>query len=308
MIEMTFKPAPTLASAITRAASKQTYYTVFLLVDRDRVQDAFQAYAYFRWLDDRLDRDLTEQADRLALVQDQSRLVDECYRGIFPEQANPEERFLVDLIRADREKDSGLQSYIRNMMSVMAFDAERKGRLVSRKELSEYTCCLATAVTEALHYFVGHRCCVPHCKSRYLAASGAHIAHMLRDTLDDNAAGYFNIPYEYLKTCRISPDDVCSPAYRAWVASRVRTARDCFAAGKDYLALVKNLRCRIAGHAYIARFEGVLDAIEREGYRLRADYSECTPIPSGVLRAWVVLRSSLKFQPASPPSLEFPYK
>ena len=44
-----------IAPAITKAASKQTYYTIRFLVDRDRVADAFRAYAYFRWVDDTLD-------------------------------------------------------------------------------------------------------------------------------------------------------------------------------------------------------------------------------------------------------------
>ncbi len=44
-----------LAAEITKAGSKQTYYTFLLLADRDRVQDAFRSYAYFRWLDDLLD-------------------------------------------------------------------------------------------------------------------------------------------------------------------------------------------------------------------------------------------------------------
>ena len=46
---------PTLASELTKAASKQTYYTIRLLADRERMQDAFRAYAYFRWVDDLLD-------------------------------------------------------------------------------------------------------------------------------------------------------------------------------------------------------------------------------------------------------------
>ena len=44
-----------LASAITKAASTQTYYTIRFLVDRPRMDDAFRAYAYFRWVDDVLD-------------------------------------------------------------------------------------------------------------------------------------------------------------------------------------------------------------------------------------------------------------
>ena len=46
---------PSPASSITKAASKQTYYTIRFLVDRERVDDAYRAYGYFRWVDDVLD-------------------------------------------------------------------------------------------------------------------------------------------------------------------------------------------------------------------------------------------------------------
>ena len=46
-----------IAGSITKAASKQTYYTIRFLVDRDRIADAYRAYAYFRWVDDTLDGD-----------------------------------------------------------------------------------------------------------------------------------------------------------------------------------------------------------------------------------------------------------
>jgi len=48
---------PGLASATTKSASRQTYYTIRFLVDRQRVEDAYRAYAYFRWVDDVLDGD-----------------------------------------------------------------------------------------------------------------------------------------------------------------------------------------------------------------------------------------------------------
>ena len=47
-------PQHTLAPSITKTASKQTYYTIRFLVDRERVADAYRAYAYFRWVDDTL--------------------------------------------------------------------------------------------------------------------------------------------------------------------------------------------------------------------------------------------------------------
>jgi hypothetical protein len=234
-----------------------------------------------------------EPPDRVTLVKRQSALIESCYQGAWPRNLTVEERWLVGLIRGDHETNSGLRAYLRNMMAVMAFDAERKGRLISQAELTDYARLLATGVTEALHYFIGHDCRPPRCDARYLAATGAHITHMLRDTHDDNVAGYFNIPREFLETHGITPYAVESEAYRVWVQSRVRLARAYFSAGKDYLARVGDFRCRLAGYAYIARFEGVLKAIEREGYRLRSAYPECGSLGAGIGLSGSVLALAL---------------
>ncbi len=270
-----------LAAAITRAASQQTYWTIRLLVDRRRVADAFRAYAYFRWLDDAIDQGSLAAPERIAFVERQASLLEGAYHGQLPQCLTREEQMLVDLVRGDVEPHSGLQAYLRNMMAVMVFDAGRRGRLISVAELAEYTRWLATAVTEALHFYIGHDCFSPGGRSRYLAVTAAHITHMLRDTYDDVQAGYFNVPREYLTSHRIGPQALDSEAYRAWVARRVRLARACFQAGRDHLARVESFRCRLAGRAYIARFEGVLDAIERDGCRLRRVYSR--PRPPGAL-------------------------
>jgi len=58
------------------------------------------------------------------------------------------------------------------------------------------------------------------------------------------------------------------------VQSRVKLARQCFKSGKEYLARVQNPRFRLAGFAYSARFEWLLDTIEMEDYFLRPAYSE----------------------------------
>ena len=97
---------------------------------------------------------------------------------------------------------------------------------------------------------------------------------MLRDTFDDIQAGYFNIPREVLDANHITPQDVGSDVYRAWVRSRVQLARTYFKVGREYLNQVEISRCRLAGFAYTARFECVLDSIERDGYLLRDAYPE----------------------------------
>jgi hypothetical protein len=267
-------PSATLAAAITKAASKQTYYTIRFLADRDRVADAYRTYAYFRWVDDVLDGETGSRAERNAFANRQKALLERCYQGEPAGEATPEEAMLVDLVQGDTSKNSGLQAYLRNMMAVMTFDANRRGRLISQSELSAYTYWLAAAVTEALHYFIGHDDYAPQGEIRYLAVTGAHITHMLRDALEDGAAGYYNIPREVVSAHGIGPWDVKSKAYREWVKARVQEARACFKVGRDYLAQVENLRCRIAGYAYIRRFEIILDCIEHEGCLLRAVYPE----------------------------------
>src|SRR6266487_2475125 len=146
----------TLASSITKAASKQTYYTIRFLVDRERVADAYRAYAYFRWVDDTLDAGSIPTEERIAFLERQKSLLEKCYRGEAPRDATIEENMLIELVQHDDDKNSELQSYLRNMMEVMDFDAKRRGRLISQAELNEYTRWLAVAVTEAMQYFIGH--------------------------------------------------------------------------------------------------------------------------------------------------------
>jgi phytoene/squalene synthetase len=263
-----------IAPSITKAASKQAYYTIRFLADRGRVADAYRAYAYFRWVDDVLDAGSDISAERSAFLARQKSILEKCYRGEPPRDADTCEAMLVELIQNDTEKNSGLQTYLRNMMRVMAFDAERRGRLISQAELTEYTRWLATAVTEALHHFIGHGSHSPRNDARYLAVTAAHITHMLRDTYDDIEAGYFNIPREALEANHISRFDTRSDGYRAWVQSRVELARAYFKRGREYLKQVENPRCRLAGFAYAARFEWLLNTIENEGFCLRPRYGE----------------------------------
>jgi hypothetical protein len=122
---------------------------------------------------------------------------------------------LVALVRHDPEKGNGLHSYLYNMMQVISFDVRRRGRLISYMELNQYTRWLASSVTEAMHYFIGHGEYAPHDETRYLAVSGAHIVHMLRDTLEDIQLGYFNIPCAYLAAKGIGPKDVATVVGRS---------------------------------------------------------------------------------------------
>ncbi len=303
-MEIHLNSSTNMAAAITRAASKQTYYTIRFLVDDGLVDYAYQAYAYFRWVDDWLDQGSRPQPERLAFLKRQQVLLDCLYAGDIPAEMTSQEHMLATLIWYDPDPKSGLHAYLRNMMAVMAFDAQRRGQFVSRRELNAYTRWLAVAVTEALHYFIGHNCASPDGETRYLAVTGAHITHMLRDTLEDVEAGYYNIPREAASAGRITPEDVTGDAYRAWVKGQIGKARACFRAGRDYLAQVTSFRCRFAGFAYMHRFEVVLDRIEREDYLLRSEYPERKKMTRGIaMLAWALWMALKYRRPARVPSV-----
>jgi phytoene/squalene synthetase len=282
-----------LAAEITKAASKQTYYTIRFFVDRKRAADAYRAYGYFRWVDDVVDEESGSGVERSAFVNRQKSLLESCYRGESPNDPCAEEWMLVDLVHNDTEKNSGLQMYLRNMMDVMVFDAGRRGRTISQAELFEYSHKLAKAVTEAMYYFIGHEDSSPRHETRYMAVTAAHITHMLRDAVEDVENGYFNIPREVLAMQGISPQDVKSEAYRDWVCGRVQLARGYFNLGHECTAQVRNWRCRLAGYAYTARFEWMLDAIERDHYCLRSEYPERKSLWAGLQMGWSALTAML---------------
>jgi phytoene/squalene synthetase len=297
------KRSAALAELITKSSSKQTYYTIHLFADHDRVADAYRSYAYFRWVDDVIDAETNSSKERIAFAQRQQSLLDACYLGESPNDLCAEEWMLVDLIHNDTEKNSGLQTYLRNMMDVMVFDVQRRGQVVSQAELSMYSQKLAMAVTEALYYFIGHNEPSPRHEARYLAVTAAHMVHMLRDSMEDVKAGYFNIPREYLDQRGISPQDVTSDAYREWVCGRVHLAREYFKAARECTAQVRNWRCRLAGFAYTARFEWMLRVIEKDNYCLRCEYPERKSLQAGLWMVWSALSTILAL-----PEIKTPHK
>lgn len=264
-----------LARKITWKSSKQSYFTAILLADRELADDCLRAYAYFRWADDQIDIFLRDPVERVEFIQSQRNLVERLYRDERPGDLSPEEAMLAELIAHSRGRGSGLRSFIDNFMSVLDFDARRAGQAVSRSELIAYTSCLATAVMDGIQYFVGNGHPYPRTRARYLAVTGAHLTHMLRDLREDLPAGIFNIPREVLDLQGMRTIDLESEPVRDWVREQVILARTCLRDGKAYIDSLEVLRCKLAGYWYSARFERVLDAIERDGYRLRAEYAEC---------------------------------
>ena len=264
----------TLAKSITWAGSKQTYIIGRLMVDKSLKNDFFLAYAYFRWIDDVIDISSKSNEERIIFIKRQRDLIDHLYKNEKQDDLTPEEKIIAKLISHDKTANSGLKSFILNMFVVIEFDVYRKNRNISQKELTWYLDTLGKSVIDGLLYFIGNDHNYPDTQNKYHAVIGAHITHLLRDMLQDIENGFINIPSEYLETHDISTEDINNDHFRAWVKTRVKSARDYFLEGKRYLDSLGVLRSKLVGYWYIARFEGVLDIVEQDKYKLRYDYNE----------------------------------
>jgi phytoene/squalene synthetase len=283
-----------LARSITWEGSKQAYFTGRLMIDRDLVDDFYRAYAYFRWVDDVIDNSAQTDRERIDFINRQRELIDGLYGNGRSNDLTSEEEMLADLIRHDRGEKSGLQSFIRKMFAIIEFDAYRKGWSIDQEELVWYASCLSKSVTDGIQYFIGNGHPYPDGDYRLSAGIGAHITHLLRDTVHDTADGFINIPAEILEAYAIRPDDVDSEPYRKWVRERVNEARQYLFEGTRYLDDLGVLRCKIAGHWYVARFEAILDTIELDDYHLRADYKERNRLSTWLRIIWLGVSITLK--------------
>ncbi len=263
-----------LARSITKEASKQTYYTARYMVDRNLVDDFFRAYAYFRWMDDMIDETIESQNERFLFIKGQRELIDALYHKQTPSSLNVYEEIIAVLIGNDHKANSKLKSFISNMFAIVEFDAYRKGQIITENQLEWYTNCVAKSTTDGLQYFIGNNHQYPTTDNQYFAAKGAHIVHLLRDTVEDMQNGFFNVPKEYIELNGIDLSQLESSAFRAWVHERTAKAREYFIKGKHYLETLKVLRCKTVGLWYCARFESILDKIEDENYLLRSNYKE----------------------------------
>jgi phytoene/squalene synthetase len=265
-------PVSNLARTITFHSSLQTYLTIKLLVDKKLVNDCYKAYAYLRWLDDQVDIHRKTRKSRLDFIKRQKQLITDTYSKRLAHPSCREEEMIIELITSN-PYSTKLSSFLINFFKIIAFDAQRRYSQISEKKLLWYSTTLAKAVTDGIEYFINTTYAYPDTPSHYRAAIGSHITHMLRDYQEDIPQGFINIPNEYITKYALSPLDVTSPKFLLWVRQQVKKARKEFREGKCYIKKLPILRGKIAALWYCARFENILDEIEKDKYILRPRYA-----------------------------------
>ena len=100
--------------------------------------------------------------DAISFIKRQRALIERLYQNGQADDLTPEEEIIADLIGNERGENSGLQSFVRNFLAIIEFDAHRRGRLISQQELTWYSDRLGKAVD---------RCGSIHSRKRRRASS-----------------------------------------------------------------------------------------------------------------------------------------
>jgi phytoene/squalene synthetase len=252
-----------LARNITYKNSRETYFIIKLLVDKPLINDAYKAYAYFRWMDDMADDVITDSTERLKFVARQKKLINNAYNGIFIKTKFPEEELILNLIKYNSQKKSLLHSYVVNFYSIIAFDAKRHGKLVTDKQLEWYSNRIGVAVTDCISFFIGNSTSPTPGMAQYKAATAAHIVHMLRDLKEDIPHGFINISKEFLVKNNLNKIDLNKINLDRWLNEKCKVARIYFKEGRKYIKNIPVFRRKLAAWLYCLRFEPFLKKLER---------------------------------------------
>lgn len=278
-----------LAREITKKSGLETYYIIKFLADKHKVNDAYKAYAYFRWLDDQIDENLKNRKDKQKFIKRQKTIIELSYRRKKPAIVHPQERMITELIENDSKPNSKLKSYIMNFFSIIAFDAGRKDKIIPEKKLNWYSETIGKAATDCILYFIGNNISYTESTDQYKAASAAHIVHSLRDLKHDLKTGYINIPKEFLEKNKSDITNISDYELIPWVKNRTGLAKRYFESGKKYIKKLPNPKCKLAAILYCLRFEPLIFIIEKDKYILRENYNNRLNIMSCLKTAVAVL-------------------
>jgi len=256
------------ATATTKRHNPSAYWLSNLLYDKGMTPIFCLIYAYFRWLDDYIDEPNTESFVCRQMVANQKELLVGAYCNPRMSVSSTPEAMIVSVIDYDKSRGMLLKTSIMDMIAALEWDTYRRGKVVSSKELAQYSWWLGRSYTKALQAFIAYPYKYPDHEYRYYAGVGAHITHIMRDFYEDLSLGYINISKEDIRHYSIDIRCPIALSLREWAQKTVITARKYINWGKLYLSTLPIFRCRLMGYIYCSRYEMVLDVIEDADFDL----------------------------------------
>jgi phytoene/squalene synthetase len=252
-------------------------------------------YAYFRWLDDKVDSSNISEPEISHLINRQKRIIDSIILGS-QEQIDDlcaSEQMLA-LLLIDKQNSRNLKKSVLEMLSAIEFDAERRHKVINKDALENYSRKVGGAFAEFLVNCISPSLVhVNPIDDIRVAAYSAHRIHVLRDFYDDLKRGYINISKEELRKLGTQVDSLQEIDLRPWVRDRVQISSQEFQKSLPTISCIKNTKCRILGLFTSARYLVILEKIKFDGYILQKEYNISIQEYISIVR-WVLYLSVCK--------------
>ena len=243
---------------------------VYGLLFRSRWRPALLGFAYLKLLDDAVDEE-PDAVRALATLSAQRRLLAESYADWPPDEEQPSlDHYGHAFYDWDREHGARLRPWVEALFETFAFDVERRGQLLSRRELDAYAVKGAGAMIRYLAELVSSG--LEPAESLVERASLAYVwADALIDLEHDLGLGVINVPREDVERFGIDLGKR-DEALRGWIAVRAAEVESHFAHALRQGRRVPSLALMVLGALFLRRKRRSFRRfLEREAIRPASD-------------------------------------
>lgn len=223
-------------------------------------------YGYFRKVDDFIDDEQRSEAECREFLEHQKRII----RRLYTKGAVKSAHAIAPVIAYDLSRGCRLKATIFSLFETFLFDAGRRSKLVTSKELKDYSLNLGKAYARMLLHFIQAR--ASDGEAAAFLAHACHQVHILRDFFLDQRLGYVNISKEEIRQYKIRLDSINDTNFQRWLRDRINATEGLFERSKTLLDQDRSLRVKLIGHLYSCRYELLLQQIKAAGFWLEEHY------------------------------------
>jgi len=234
-----------MAAVLTQNESPFGYWSSQIFFPQDRRMILFLLYAYFRWVDDTVDKPGFNFDFNHKFIYRQTKIVQAWYMGesaVLSE--NPFEAMAATAIKKDKKDGSQLQSMILGFLEAITWDIERRNKIVKQSELDRYSLLLGRSYSEGLLYGLKLNPCKPIFRiPKTICGIAAHWSHLLRDLSEDLKLGYINISDDDIKKYSINLQN--HQTLLPWIREKCYRTLDMFAEGRKSRNLLPTYKAQV---------------------------------------------------------------
>ncbi|MDH7515604.1 MAG: phytoene/squalene synthase family protein [Bacteroidota bacterium] len=247
--------------AVTRRHARSFYFASHVLPPEKR-SDAYTIYAFCRLVDNIVDEEMGTKDSVQSRLDELRRSVSAIYDGVTPDDE------LLRALGRTIETRRVPRGYFLELLNGVGMDLEKR-TYETFDELSVYCYRVASVVGQMLAYVFGATTDEALARAADLGTA-MQLTNILRDIGEDLKRGRVYVPQEDLDAFGVRREDfergIVSTGVRSLLDFEIRRARSFYRRADEGFPHIPDDGSRFCARLMSRMYEGILDAIERNGY------------------------------------------